>query len=149
MDVRAKDLLTCAKIQGTWRYKNPLFWYKQWALSLGFQKQDNVNSSQIYSILLQWRISDYWKTHSDMPINDMSLIDWKPVKQAVKGLPMGKQRWQTKFVTGFIGHYSIIYDRREMKSPACCLCEAGIKVTSYYIMLCPNEKAVSFFDHRI
>lgn len=34
MDEQAKEFLTTAKIQGTWRYYNPHLWYEQWAVSL-------------------------------------------------------------------------------------------------------------------
>ena len=79
----------------------------------------------------------------------MSVIEWKALKQAVKGLPMGKQRWQTKLVTGFIGHYAALYDWKEMKSPSCLLCSAEVKETSSHILLCTNKRAIQFYDHRI
>lgn len=62
---------------------------------------------------------------------------------------MGKQRWQTEFVTGFIDHYAALYDRKEMKSPSCLLCSARVKETSSHILLCTNKKTIQFFDHRI
>jgi hypothetical protein len=52
---------------------------------------------------------NYWKTHHDFKISDPDKVDWKPLKKAVKHLPVGLQRWSVKFVTGCLGMLELQY----------------------------------------
>ena len=66
-------------------------WYEYLAINVNGIKQSNMNKNFIYSQLVKENSYKYWKNHHDFKINEPDDIDWKPLKKAVKRLPVGSQ----------------------------------------------------------
>ena len=123
-------------------------WYEPLALFLNGVKQSTVRSSDIYSSLVKEKSYNYWKTHHDFKITDPDKVDWKPLKKAVKRLPVGLQRWNVKFTTGCLGTRHMLHHWNKFDSPQCPNCDHHTEKSSH-VLRCNNQKTKTQFKKNL
>jgi len=79
-------------------------WYMHWAVYVDQVKMSTFYKKPMYTYLIRDRILNYWKKHTDFPINHPYDIDWEPSRLAVNRVKPGFKRFFAKFVSGWIGN---------------------------------------------
>ena len=133
----------------TWQYKLTRLWYEKWTVLINRKKQTRLDHRNLYEALVEPIITDYWRTHHDIPITDPSKIDWTASYTAVKGLPVHKQRFIPRFNAGHCGNNHIQWRRKEREDPSCKSCPDGPKEKTSHILHCSNPKAKSHFLKKV
>ena len=102
-------------------HKPARLWYEHFSIWIDGIKQSSVCKKKLYERLWRENILKYWKTHHDFPIPNPLDIDWEPSRLSIKRLPIGLQRWFTKFTTGFVGNQHKLHQRGDgsAKCPNC------------------------------
>ena len=111
-------------------------------------KQSNMNKNFIYSELVKENSYKYWKNHHDFKINEPDDIDWKSLKKAVKRLPVGSQRWNVKFTTGWLGTRHKLNQYGDFADPKCPNCDHPVEKSSH-VLHCNHPKTVEFFNSKL
>ena len=96
VDSMAKKFLRACK-RSKRVHKPVQLWYKKWAIRLHGEKLANIKSKQLYIVLMQSTTLKYWQSYHTFPIKDPESVDWTSFGKALKRLPTGLQRFETKF----------------------------------------------------
>lgn len=125
-------------------------WYEHIAIHINGEKQSNICKKAMYKSLIKDESYKYWRTHHDetFRIEDPDMVDWKATKSAIKKLPTGLKRFNSKFTSGFIGNRHKLHQYNGCSSPKCPNCDFLIEKSSH-VLKCNNPLAKAEFSKKL
>ena len=158
-DLKAKEYLkdcTSGPPERRKKHKTPRLFYEKWALYLHGVKQSSLDKEDMYTVVFGNSLRDpgaislleYWRTHHDMPISDCDDVAWETFHDVRRQLPMGINRWISKFWSGHIGVGNMLRHRGWQASDACPLCNHSNEKSSH-VLKCTSNEAKELFNYKV
>jgi hypothetical protein len=150
-DHMAKTELTNMLSNPNWERRRPqnlpyehveVFWKNQSNSSI---KISSCLTKTLTTKIQTQAIRQYWKKKSKFSDHNESQIDWITSQKSRKGLPTYRQRWLSKWMTGFCGTGKMLKIYRFQKHSKCPRCQTDNENTNH-VLQCNHSEALTLWN---
>ena len=144
MDKKAK--LFREYIDKNLRYEySTLHLQNQWSMMINDKLVSQDISSTIKNTVYLASMSDHLINNKYYNEHAPHMINWDAIEKATHALPLHRQIWATKFVSGFCGVAEKMKERNQWESNLCPLCSQQSE-NALHVILCEDQRALQNYE---
>jgi hypothetical protein len=121
-------------------------WGEPWSIWLGLSKITSTLSRTLYEHCSSQPAEDYWRSKSRIGTN-FDRIDWEIIGGAMKQVPLSRQIWISKHVTGFCATGNNMLRRKVRTSAQCPRCTQD--ETPVHVWTCHGHDTNAIWDKSL
>jgi hypothetical protein len=104
------------------------------------RKLSGIKPKVLYNEIYGKKTLEFWAKRHSIPQDHVKNIDWDAQHKAFNRLPLGKQRWLMKHLSGQCGVGHALVRRKYQDHDHCPLCNSPDETTSH-VILCKDRRA--------
>jgi predicted RNA-binding Zn-ribbon protein involved in translation (DUF1610 family) len=121
---------------------NIVFQHEPYAVLLDGVKLSSFHKGRVHASTGQGPIRHYWQTKHKLSDTQFQDINWQATQTAQRAQPMGRRRWQAKFMTSHCSTGKMMLIRKKWSHSRCPRCGEAVEDTRH-LCRCPDPAATT------